>query len=152
MVSNLLCLSDPISHGVALPQFPSPTHSRDASTGLKPYTTIDQAFCGLTEDTPDNVKPSPTSKFPVPAYSTDQHFPRCIRTTDWPDHPEGKRASTVRKIACLQGFPIEHLFYGTKKDKQRQIGNAVPPSFGAVILNAVKASLLAIDGESSRSI
>ncbi|CAE6197703.1 unnamed protein product [Arabidopsis arenosa] len=42
-------------------------------------------------------------------------------------HPEHDRIITIRECARSQGFPDSYEFSGKKKDKHRQIGNAVPP-------------------------
>lgn len=44
-------------------------------------------------------------------------------------HPEQNRAISLREAAALQGFPDNFIFYGSKREISRQIGNAVPPSF-----------------------
>jgi len=59
-------------------------------------------------------------------------------------HPSGKRDYTHREFACLQSFPLGHKFAG--KGVKRQIGNAVPPVVGTVLLEEVKRSLLKADG------
>ena len=59
-------------------------------------------------------------------------------------HPSGQRDLTLREFACLQGFPLEHIF--TEKGVKRQIGNAVPPIVGKLLMEAVKEALLEADG------
>lgn len=55
-----------------------------------------------------------------------------IRTEFWkPEkgrylHPEANRAITHMEAARLQGFPDDYLWYGSKSEIGRQIGNAVP--------------------------
>lgn len=46
-------------------------------------------------------------------------------------HPEQNRGLSIREAACLQGFPADFHFEGTLDQAFRQIGNAVPPVFGA---------------------
>ncbi len=55
-----------------------------------------------------------------------------IRTEFWkPEkgrylHPEANRAITHMEAARLQGFPDDYVWYGSKTEIGRQIGNAVP--------------------------
>ena len=59
-------------------------------------------------------------------------------------HPSGARDFTHREFACLQGFPLEHVFgaMGVRK----QIGNAVPPVVARAMLESVKRALMREDG------
>lgn len=41
-------------------------------------------------------------------------------------HPIHERVISVREAARFQCFPDEYYFYGTKSDKLKQVGNAVP--------------------------
>ena len=42
-------------------------------------------------------------------------------------HPELNRSITPREAARIQSFSDEFIFYGTKSEICKQIGNAVPP-------------------------
>lgn len=42
-------------------------------------------------------------------------------------HPSEDRALSLREAACLQTFPRNFRFSGSKQSKARQVGNAVPP-------------------------
>lgn len=53
---------------------------------------------------------------------------------------------TVREGACLKCFPYHHTFAGGIADRKRQIGNAVPPSIGKLILEEVMRTLMRADG------
>ncbi|MDP2951002.1 MAG: DNA cytosine methyltransferase, partial [bacterium] len=44
---------------------------------------------------------------------------RCI-------HPKAPRPLTTREGARIQGFPDSYQFYGSRSDRNLQIGNAVP--------------------------
>lgn len=48
-------------------------------------------------------------------------------------HPEQDRALTIREAALLQGFPRRFRFNGPFDHRFLQIGNAVPPIFGAFL-------------------
>lgn len=42
-------------------------------------------------------------------------------------HPSDDRALSLREAACLQTFPRNFRFSGSKQSRARQVGNAVPP-------------------------
>jgi len=52
-------------------------------------------------------------------------------------HPELNRTITLREGARLQSFPDDFIFYGTKVQVAKQIGNAVPPLLAASMAKAV---------------
>lgn len=51
--------------------------------------------------------------------------------------PVQARSITVREAARLQGFPDDYEFLGSKGDKYRMIGNAVPPSFSRIVAESL---------------
>jgi len=53
-----------------------------------------------------------------------------------PFHWESRRLRTA-ELAVLQGFPASYTFAGTRRERVRQIGNAVPPPLAAVMVSAV---------------
>ena len=68
-------------------------------------------------------------------------------------HPFEDRVLTVRELACLQTFPLDCEFTGTRLDSYSskrkvtmtqfgQVGNAVPPLLAEVVANAVNEQLL----------
>jgi DNA (cytosine-5)-methyltransferase 1 len=59
----------------------------------------------------------------------------------WYIHPEQNRTLTVREAARLQTFPDSYRFAGPPSSAFKQIGNAVPPSLGLAIGQAVCESL-----------
>ena len=56
-------------------------------------------------------------------------------------HPEQDRPITHREAACLQSFPDEFEFCGTKIEVARQIGEAVPPKLAYEVAHAVLRSM-----------
>lgn len=57
-------------------------------------------------------------------------------------HPEAHRPITHREAACLQTFPDDFIFVGTKIEVARQIGEAVPPKLARAIARAMKSHLI----------
>lgn len=55
---------------------------------------------------------------------------RCI-------HPKVPRALTTREGARLQSFPDDYKFYGSRSEKNLQIGNAVPPLLSVALAKSI---------------
>lgn len=64
-------------------------------------------------------------------------------------HPYENRMLTVRELACLQTFPLDWEFTGTRLDSYSskrvvtmtqfgQVGNAVPPLLANAVANSIK--------------
>lgn len=62
-------------------------------------------------------------------------------------HPDiaQARTFTVREAARIQSFPDDFVFCGSRGDKYKQIGNAVPCLFAEALAKAVKKALIEID-------
>jgi len=62
-------------------------------------------------------------------------------------HPdlEQARTFTVREAARIQSFPDDFVFKGSRSDKYKQIGNAVPCLFAEALAKAVTKTLKMID-------
>lgn len=61
-----------------------------------------------------------------------------------PDY-EQARTFTVREAARIQSFPDDFVFEGSRGDKYKQIGNAVPCLFAEAIAKAAKKALQEIE-------
>ncbi|RCR69687.1 DNA cytosine methyltransferase [Larkinella punicea] len=59
-------------------------------------------------------------------------------------HPEEMRGFTVREAARIQGFRDSFVFYGSKQQQFKMIGNAVPPPMASAIANIIKEKILSI--------
>ena len=133
------------SPGEALPAFPKPTHAKDPSShhDFKSWVTINQAIANIPSGWPGHDVDSARRIDGPPGHG--DRLSRCITTSGGGNiHPSGKRAYTLRELACLQSFPLEHEF-GLKGVKS-QIGNAVPPVLARLILDEVRKSLIKADG------
>ncbi|WP_038194946.1 DNA cytosine methyltransferase [Vibrio nigripulchritudo] len=52
-------------------------------------------------------------------------------------HPWKDHGITLRHAARLQTFPDEFVFLGTSTSQAKQIGNAVPPELGEILINSI---------------
>lgn len=57
------------------------------------------------------------------------------------NHPELNRAITPREAARIQSFDDSFIFYGSKVNIRKQIGNAVPPLLAKAIADQIAKSL-----------
>lgn len=56
-------------------------------------------------------------------------------------HYKYNRIPTVRENARLQSFPDDFIFYGTKQQQYKQVGNAVPPLLGYAVAEQIEKYL-----------
>ena len=91
----------------ALPEGGSP---RDIPEDLRPKSGFPNTYCRLWWNKPSTTL---TRNLGTPSSS------RCI-------HPYRARGLTTREGARIQSFPDSYHFYGSRSDRNLQIGNAVP--------------------------
>lgn len=123
---------------------PKPTHSQYAEDGLQQWTTINQSIGNIPIDCIDHD----TENYIVPrqSYNGDTQS-KCITTNGGNNiHPSGRRPFTVRELACLQTFPHDHIFVGSKTSQKKQVGNAVPPVFYKALAQEIVRILRKSDG------
>lgn len=106
----------------ALPDGGAP---EDLPEDIRPTSGFKNTYCRLWWDKPSTTI---TRNLGTPSSS------RCI-------HPRDPRPLSTREGARLQGFPDDYIFYGTKGEKNLQIGNAVPTFLSKAIKESVKEFL-----------
>ncbi|KAL8663261.1 MAG: hypothetical protein Q9202_004010 [Teloschistes flavicans] len=126
--------------GERLPEYPQPTHG----PGRLPFATVNDAISNIPRNS-SNHNPQNVPKRDQPPYNGMLPLRNCITTAGSLDvHPNGQRSFTDRELACLQGFPLEHVFAHTKV--KTQIGNAVPPLVFQVFFSHIRQALEQADG------
>ena len=103
----------------ALPDGGSPL---DLPEEMRPKSGFANTYCRLWWNKPSTTI---TRNFSTPSSS------RCI-------HPRAPRPLTTREGARIQGFPDHYQFYGSRSDKNLQIGNAVPTFLSIALKESIK--------------
>ncbi|MDO4764164.1 MAG: DNA cytosine methyltransferase [Flavobacteriaceae bacterium] len=94
----------------------------DLPEELRPKSGFANTYCRLWWKRPSTTI---TRNLSTPSSS------RCI-------HPKAPRPLTTREGARLQCFPDHYVFYGSRSDKNLQIGNAVPTILSEVLKEKIK--------------
>ncbi|KAK8251042.1 S-adenosyl-L-methionine-dependent methyltransferase [Phyllosticta capitalensis] len=139
--------------GVPLPPFPRFTHGpperETYEKGLQQFTSLRAAADNIPQGTTQHNPEDPDLKLlhEEPPRDPDLHSKRTLLTNNESDvyHWDGKRKYTIRELACLQGFPLNHEFTGNRADMRRQIGNAVPPMVYQKIIRECREVLKRVD-------
>lgn len=129
--------------GEKLPAWPAPTHGPRGS-GLKPVVTEVAAFRQLRPDRTNLHDVRTARRLTAAPRDGDKPFSGTITCSGPPPgihHHSGTRDFTLRELACLQGFPLEHVFEGNKTAIRKQIGNAFAPCVVKVLLTHLRQSL-----------
>jgi DNA (cytosine-5)-methyltransferase 1 len=133
---------------------PSPTHIEYPNNSifpLKSWMTIDEAIAGLGE--PDGVNDSAHTcsqyKLRFNGYlghrvvRGDRPSPTITARGDERGgvvvihHPSNTRRMTARELACIQGFPRDFQFFGSRTSIYRQVANAVPPQLAEAVARSL---------------
>ncbi|MEI7810752.1 MAG: DNA cytosine methyltransferase [bacterium] len=93
----------------------------DLPKELRPKSGFKNTYCRLWWNRPSTTI---TRNLSTPSSS------RCI-------HPKAPRPLTTREGARIQCFPDDYVFFGSRSDKNLQIGNAVPTFLSNAIANAI---------------
>ena len=103
----------------ALPDGGSPA---DVPEELRPHSGFANCYCRLWWN-----RPSTTITRNLGCVSSS----RCV-------HPKQPRPLSTREGARLQGFPDDYQFYGSRTERNLQIGNAVPTFLSKALKDSVK--------------
>jgi DNA (cytosine-5)-methyltransferase 1 len=99
---------------------------KDVSEELRPNSGFANTYCRLWWDRPSTTI---TRNLSTPSSS------RCI-------HPKAPRPLTTREGARIQCFPDDYIFFGSRSDKNLQIGNAVPTFLSVALKESIKKHFL----------
>jgi DNA (cytosine-5)-methyltransferase 1 len=110
-------------------QLPDGGSPLDLPENIRPKSGFANTYCRLWWDRPSTTI---TRNFSTPSSS------RCI-------HPKAPRPLTTREGARIQCFPDNYMFYGSRSDRNLQIGNAVPTFMSVVIKNSILQHILEKD-------
>lgn len=106
----------------ALPQGGSPD---DLPIEIRPTSGFKNTYARLWWDRPSTTV---TRNLGTPSSS------RCI-------HPLAPRALTTREGARIQGFPDNYRFFGSRSERNLQIGNAVPTPLSTALAKSIELHL-----------
>ncbi|KAK6351630.1 hypothetical protein TWF718_004784 [Orbilia javanica] len=159
MLGDFTSMGYSVNPGETLADFPNSTHFYSSDpfepmpVGLKRAVTLREAIGRIPRHALDhdieileNVAPS---SLKLPPHEWDQPFRSTIKCGggEYNLHPSRNRKFTLRELACLQSFPLDHRFCGKKGEKMRQIGNAFPPRLVGTVMESVRKHLEKIDEE-----
>ncbi len=94
---------------------------KDLPEDLRPSSGFKNTYCRLWWNRPSTTI---TRNLGTPSSS------RCI-------HPKAPRPLTTREGARIQCFPDSYKFYGSRQDRNLQVGNAVPTVLSSALAEAI---------------
>lgn len=62
-------------------------------------------------------------------------------------HPKENRRITIREMARIQGYSDEFIFFGSKSEQSKQVGNSVPVGLGKALAKSINDFLLKIENK-----
>jgi DNA (cytosine-5)-methyltransferase 1 len=97
---------------------------------------------GTPEDLPENIRPTSGFKNTYSRLWWEKPATTITRNLSTPSssrciHPKAPRPLTTREGARIQCFPDSYQFYGSRGDRNLQIGNAVPTFLSNAIAKAI---------------
>lgn len=98
----------------------------DLPEEMRPKSGFANTYCRLWWNRPSTTI---TRNLSTPSSS------RCI-------HPKAPRPLTTREGARIQCFPDNYVFFGSRSDKNLQIGNAVPTFLSSALKESIKKHFL----------
>lgn len=98
----------------------------DLPEEMRPKSGFANTYCKLWWNRPSTTI---TRNLSTPSSS------RCI-------HPKAPRPLTTREGARIQCFPDNYVFFGSRSDKNLQIGNAVPTFLSSALKESIKKHFL----------
>jgi len=101
---------------------PDGGNPKDLPEELRPKSGFPNTYCRLWWNRPSTTI---TRNLSTPSSS------RCI-------HPKAPRPLTTREGARIQCFPDDYLFYGSRSDRNLQVGNAVPTFLSKALMESMK--------------
>lgn len=101
---------------------------------------------GSAYDLPEDIRPKSGFGNSYGRLWWDKPAPTITRNLGTPSsarciHPSQSRALTTREGARLQSFPDDFTFYGSRSQKNLQIGEAVPPLLSFALIGSIRKSL-----------
>ena len=134
--------------GEKLPPLPKNTHwlpGKPREPGTRQFVSAEAALEQVPVDADrHNFKDVTTYEPPRPTWEEDKLCPRSITTGGGDNYFwRGHRSLTLRELATLQGFPINHKFVAP--GVMKQIGNAFPPIAAKHLFETIEKFLLKED-------
>ncbi|KAA8572698.1 hypothetical protein EYC84_003289 [Monilinia fructicola] len=134
--------------GEPLPHMPQYTYTEPflSTASQKPYRTPNEALSSIPANAPNHDPQNPQLHRSNYVPWDGSVICGCILTGGGIGLglPNGSRGMTNRELAALQTFPLQHVFHG--QEIRRQVGNAVPPVFGKILLGSLRRQLERRDG------
>lgn len=118
------------------PNCPNHTFSNLTELNLKRLKYIPEG--GSMKDCPQELQNNSDLKRSMRRLSSEKVSYTIVHNNcDHYYHPIENRRVTIREMARIQGYPDNFVFYGSKSEQSRQVGNSVPVGLGKALANAI---------------